>query len=96
MENGNQVTRRIEATLRAALDPTRLEVIDDSHKHAGHAGAVPGKTTHVRIIVDAEEMRGLSRVERHRRINALLRSEIDQGLHALQILAGAPGERAEG
>jgi BolA family transcriptional regulator, general stress-responsive regulator len=86
------VTRRIEARLRAALDPVLVEVHDDSHKHAGHAGAVPGRTTHVRIAVTAEAMRGLSRLERHRRINALLQPEIEAGLHALQILARAPGE----
>ena len=86
------VRQRIEARLRAALAPDAIEVHDDSHKHAGHAGAVPGKTTHVRIVVTAEALRGLSRLERHRRINALLQPEIDAGLHALQILARAPGE----
>ncbi len=88
----NVVTERIAARLRAALSPDQIEVHDDSHKHAGHAGAVPGKTTHVRILVTAEALRGLSRLERHRRINALLQPEIDDGLHALQILARAPGE----
>jgi BolA protein len=88
----DMVTKRIEARLRAALDPQEIAVHDDSHKHAGHAGAVPGKTTHVRIIVAAERLRGLSRLERHRQINALLQPEIDAGLHALQIIARAPGE----
>lgn len=86
------VTERIAAKLRAALAADQIEVHDDSHKHAGHAGAVPGKTTHVRIVVTAESLRGLSRLDRHRRINALLQPEIDAGLHALQIVARAPGE----
>jgi BolA family transcriptional regulator, general stress-responsive regulator len=86
------VTERVEATLRQALSPERLEVHDDSHRHHGHAGSVPGKTTHLRIVVVAEAMRGLSRVERHRRMNALLAPEIALGLHALQIEAKAPGE----
>jgi BolA protein len=89
---GKAVTERIEALLRAALAPDLVEVHDDSHRHAGHAGAVPGKTTHVRVLVTAESLRGLSRVERHRRINALLQPEIEAGLHALQIVARAPGE----
>lgn len=88
----DMVTRRIEARLRAGLDAQEIEVHDDSHKHAGHAGAVPGKTTHVRVYVTAESLRGLSRLERHRRVNALLQPEIDAGLHALQIVARAPGE----
>jgi BolA protein len=84
------VTNRVETALRTALSPSELEVHDDSHKHHGHAGAIPGKTTHLRIHVVAEALRGLSRVERHRRINALLSGEIALGLHALQIDARAP------
>jgi BolA protein len=74
------------------LSPARLEVIDESGMHAGHAGAVPGKVTHVRIIVEAEAFRGKSRIERHRAVNELLRGEIAAGLHALAIDARAPGE----
>ena len=83
---------RIRETLQSALSPARLEVIDESGKHVGHAGAVPGKTTHVRVRVTADRFRGKSRVERHRIVNGLLAGEIAQGLHALAIEAGAPGE----
>lgn len=82
---------RIRNGLTAALQPARLEVIDESGLHAGHAGAVPGKTTHVRIIVEAEAFRGKSRIDCHRIVNALLQDEIVAGLHALAIETRAPG-----
>ncbi|MEX0590479.1 MAG: BolA family protein, partial [Xanthobacteraceae bacterium] len=71
---------RIRNILAAALAPSRLDVIDESGLHAGHAGAVPGKTTHVRVVVEADAFRGKSRVERHRAVNDLLKSEIATGL----------------
>jgi BolA protein len=83
---------RVRNSLASALSPLRLEVIDESGLHAGHAGAVPGKTTHIRVIVEAEAFRGKNRVERHRIVNALMQPEIDAGLHALAIEARAPGE----
>ena len=85
-------TERIHDLLALALRPVRLEVIDESGKHAGHAGAVPGKTTHVRVVIAADAFRGLNRLERHRKVNALLADEIAAGLHALAIEAKAPGE----
>lgn len=85
-------TDRIHDLLTRALTPARLEVIDESGKHAGHAGAIPGKTTHVRVVIAADAFRGLSRVECHRKLNALLAGEIAGGLHALAIEAKAPGE----
>jgi BolA protein len=81
---------RIRNTVAAALSPTRLEVVDESGLHAGHAGAVPGKTTHVRLVVEAEAFRGKSRIECHRAVNELLKDEIAAGLHALAIEARAP------
>lgn len=83
---------RIRNTLAAALAPSRLEVIDESGLHAGHAGAIPGKTTHVRVVIEAEAFRGKSRVDRHRMVNDLLKSEIISSLHALAIEARAPSE----
>ncbi len=83
---------RIRNDLAAALQPSRLEVIDESGLHAGHAGAVPGKITHVRIVVEAEAFRGKSRVDSHRIVNELLKNEIAAGLHALAIEARAPGD----
>ena len=81
---------RIRNGLALALAPARLEVVDESGLHAGHAGAVPGKITHVRVIVEAEAFRGKSRIDCHRMVNELLKDEIASGLHALAIEARAP------
>jgi BolA family transcriptional regulator, general stress-responsive regulator len=85
-------TERIRELLARTLAPAHLEVIDESGKHAGHAGAVPGKTTHVRVVIASNAFAGLNRLERHRKVNALLAGEIAAGLHALAIEAKAPGE----
>jgi BolA protein len=89
----------IKAKLEAALAPISLEVIDESHKHAGHAHAVmrPGTAkgaggTHFQVKVVSEAFSGKSRVDRHRTINQLLASELNAGVHALAIDAKAPGE----
>lgn len=84
--------QRIRETLSRALSPEQIEVIDESGKHVGHKGYIPGKTTHVRVRVEADAFRGKSRVERHRMVNNLLAAEIADGLHALAIEARAPGE----
>ena len=84
--------QRIRDTLAQALSPDRLDVSDESAKHAGHMGAIPGKTTHVRVVVVADAFRGRSRVERHRIVNRLLTAEMEAGLHALAIEAKAPDE----
>ena len=83
---------RIRSTLTQGLAPERLEVIDESGSHAGHAGAVPGKITHVRVRIVAAAFVGKNRIERHRLINDFLAAEIAAGLHALAIEARAPGE----
>jgi BolA family transcriptional regulator, general stress-responsive regulator len=83
-------TDRIHATLQDRLSPSHLEVIDESHQHAGHGGWREGETTHVRVIITAAGFGGKTRVQIHREINALLQPEIDGGLHALAIVARAP------
>ncbi|TRL35122.1 BolA family protein [Rhizobium straminoryzae] len=87
------VRARIETTLFEALKPARLEVIDESHHHAGHQPNITGTgETHMRVRVVSERFAGVGRVERHRIVNALLKPELDAGLHALAIEAAAPGE----
>jgi BolA family transcriptional regulator, general stress-responsive regulator len=81
---------RIRNRLSHALAPSRLEVIDESGSHAGHAGAVPGKTTHIRVKLQAEAFRNKNRLDRHRMVNELLKEEMADGLHALAIEARAP------
>ena len=80
----------IDAALVAALRPAQLEVQDDSHLHAGHAGAREGRHFSVRIV--SERFNGLSRLARHRLVYDAVASLIPQGIHALAIEARAPGE----
>lgn len=83
---------RITDSLTAAFRPARLQVVDESHQHEGHAGHRPGGETHFRVYIVAEGFRGKSRLERHRMINAALAAELADGVHALAIHAAAPGE----
>ena len=84
----------IEAKLAGALSPERLEVINESHLHAGHQAAFDGAgETHFRVRIVAPSFTGMSRVERHRTVNGLLAGELEAGVHALAIEAAAPGEK---
>ena len=80
----------VDATLRAAMPLTALEVQDDSHLHAGHAGAREGR--HFTVQVTSPVFNGLTRVARHRLVYHALRTLIPLGIHALAIDAKAPGE----
>lgn len=98
-QNQSSTAQRITATLQTALAPLALEVIDESHKHAGHAHVVSraGSAqntggTHFRVKVVSALFEGKSRIDRHRAINDLLSSELAAGVHALAIDAKAPGE----
>ena len=76
----------LEAALRAALQPTSLEVIDESAAHAGHAGAgAEGYGTHFRVRVASPLFAGKPRVARHRLVYDALQPFIAQGLHAIAI-----------
>jgi len=80
----------IEQALRDALAPTAIEVDDDSHLHAGHAGAREGR--HYTVRLTSARFSGLSRVARHRLVYDSLGSLADQGVHALAIVARSPEE----
>jgi BolA protein len=82
----------ITEKLTKAFAPESLSVVDESHLHAGHAGARPGGETHYRVYIVSDAFRGKSRIERHRMINAALTDELAGGVHALAINASAPGE----
>ena len=85
------VTREdIERALREALAPQRLVVQDDSHLHAGHAGAREGR--HFSVAISAEAFRGQSRLRRHRLVYDAVASLMAQGIHALAIDASVPGD----
>ncbi|GAK69978.1 hypothetical protein RRU01S_07_05070 [Agrobacterium rubi TR3 = NBRC 13261] len=84
---------RIENKLNETFSPVRLNVIDESHLHAGHQPDMTGTgETHMRVQIVSDSFSGKSRVDRHRAINALLKPELDAGLHALAIDVAAPGE----
>ena len=83
-------TADIETALGASLAPQILEVQDDSHLHAGHAGAREGRHFSVRVVSD--RFTGLTRVARHRLVYDSLQNLIPLGIHALAIDARAPGE----
>lgn len=82
--------QQIETALSEALAPLQLEVQDDSHLHAGHAGAREGRHFSVRVV--SGRFNGLSRVARHRLVYDSLHSLMPRGIHALAIDARAPGE----
>jgi BolA family transcriptional regulator, general stress-responsive regulator len=82
---------RLDSRLRAALAPVDLEIIDDSHRHAGHAGAADGRG-HFTIIVVSERFRGLPVVRRHRLVYEAVGDMMSTDVHALSIQALAPGE----
>jgi BolA family transcriptional regulator, general stress-responsive regulator len=82
----------IAEKLTKAFAPERLDVIDESHRHAGHAGARPGGETHFSVYIVSPAFRGKSRIDRHRLVNATLAGELQGGVHALAIRAVAPGE----
>ena len=86
------VAAEIERRLRAALDPTRLAVINDSDKHRGHAGHDGSGDSHFTVEVEAAQFTGMTRLARQRAVNAALGDLMKARVHALAIRATAPGE----
>ncbi len=84
----NTRTEKIEQVLNQAYSPESLNVIDDSHLHAGHASA--GSKGHFSVEIVAEAFRDKSLIERHRMIYATLNELIKTDIHALSIKANAP------
>ncbi len=82
----------IRTKLTMALSPVLLEIVDESSKHAGHAGARPGEQTHFRLTVVSSAFEDLSRVARQRKVYSLLGEEFSGGLHALALRALTPDE----
>jgi len=88
------VTRaaRLETVLSHTFAPTLLRVVDDSARHAGHAGAQPGGETHYNVLLVSEAFRGLTRVARSRAVHAAVAAEFAGGLHALSLTLRTPEE----
>ncbi|MDO1558909.1 BolA family protein [Brevundimonas sp. 2R-24] len=84
------VAAEMRRRLEAAFAPSVLEIVDDSARHAGHAGARPGGESHFNLRIVSSAFEGLSRVERQRRINAALAELLAGPVHALSIKAETP------
>jgi BolA family transcriptional regulator, general stress-responsive regulator len=84
----------IRHRLSAALAPERLEIVDDSARHAGHAGARPGGESHFRVTIVSAAFDGRSRIERQRMVYGALGTLMTSEIHALAITALTPAEAA--
>jgi BolA protein len=87
-----RIREKIEALLNEQLAPTALQVVDDSAKHAGHAGASPAGESHFTVRIVSDVFQGKNAVARHRMVYAALKPLLDAGLHALAIEAKKPDE----
>ncbi len=87
MSVADEIRRRLEA-----LAPQRLELIDESARHAGHAGARPGGNTHWRLVIVSPVFAGKTTVARHRLVYDALGDLMNDPIHALAMTARAPGE----
>jgi len=87
------VAETIKQKLERAFAPASVEVIDESHRHEGHAGARPGGESHFRVTVISPTFEGLTRVARQRAVmNAVLKTELAGGVHALAMTVLTPEE----
>jgi BolA protein len=89
-----RVADRIRSKLTTALQPTRLVVRDDSHRHSGHAGARPEGETHFHVEIVSPLFQGVSRVARQRRVYQVLAEELAGPVHALGLVTLTPGEES--
>ena len=88
------VEAAIREKLMQALQPTRLDVVNELHLHAGHRTSPGTGESHFRVLVVSSAFAGKSRIDRHRMINDTLAAELKGKVHALAIKAYAPGEAA--
>ena len=84
------VAEMIKQKLTSALAPTHLEVIDESHLHAGHVGARPEGETHFRVTVVSRDFAGQTRIQTQRHVHRILADELAGPVHALSVNASAP------
>ena len=87
-----RVADRLRDRLQQGFSPERIDIVDDSSKHAGHAGAREGGESHFTVTIVSPAFEGLSRVERQRRVYAALSEELAGPVHALSLKALTPGE----
>jgi BolA protein len=82
----------IQQKLSSAFAPSRLEIEDDSARHAGHAGASPGGESHFNVLIESAAFAGAAKVARQRMVYRALAEELAGPLHALSVKALAPGD----
>jgi BolA family transcriptional regulator, general stress-responsive regulator len=86
----------VEALMReklmVALEPVRLDIVNESELHAGHRSSPGTGDSHFKVLIVSPKFAGKSRVERHRMVNAVLAEEVGRRVHALALNAYAPGE----
>ena len=82
----------VHEKLTASFAPASLDVEDESARHAGHAGARPGGETHFNVRIVSSAFEGVSRVERQRRVYAVLADELKSRVHALSLTTLTPAE----
>lgn len=86
------VSDYLQQKLTEAFSPASLEIINESHLHAGHHGHDGTGESHLRIRIVSDAFSGMNRVDRHRAVYAIVQPKIDEGLHACAIEIRAPGE----
>jgi BolA protein len=91
-----RVAETIKSKLEAAFSPVSLVIDDESHRHAGHAGSRAEGETHFRVAIVSPVFAGLGRVERQRRVHAVLAEELKDRVHALSLSLSTPDEASRG
>ena len=86
---------RMREKLLVALEPTRLDIVNESELHAGHRSSPGTGESHFRILIVSPKFSGASRLERHRMVNAALADELQGRIHALALSTYAPSEDIE-
>jgi BolA protein len=92
MNASGPVANALREKLQAAFVPETLAIADESSRHAGHSGAREGGESHFRVRIVSAAFKGLTRVERQRRVYAALADEFEAGLHALALTTLTPEE----
>jgi BolA protein len=83
---------RLREKLMVALEPTRLDIVNESEMHAGHRSSPDTGESHFRVLIVSPMFIGVSRVGRHRMVNDAIGEELKSGIHALALSTYAPGE----
>lgn len=78
--------------LMVALEPTRLDIVNESELHAGHRSSPGTGESHFRVLIVSRQFEGKSRVERHRIVNDILADEVGRRVHAFALTAQTPTE----